>query len=186
MKYLTYKKSGCGFTCCYSLLFFIFLCATLTAQETTTSTDMRVSYLANHLIETTKRLDLPDTTSVYLSLNFTETDDFHKMGIQEILLKNDIKLVETSEFADIIIQIRMTERYSTQKARTFPVRNELYRETGFTTQVVSSADSSVIDIQSISLIEKQNTDAQRTDKWYTPYFITFVLTTLAYLIYFGV
>ena len=158
-------------------LLFIF---TLNAQSPAKS-----DYLTSNLFNTITQLNLPDSSSYYINLQTRDTDELNLFSLQQSFLEKNKIVVDTEQFADYSISIRVEEKLYPKKKGRFPAKEELWVETIFIVQIVQLSDARVLDVNRFTIDERYQDQQQVTDKWYTPFLIVFVLGSLVYLLYYG-
>ena len=158
----------------------LFAIFSLNAQSTT-----KLDHLTSNLFEGITQLNLPDSSSYYINLQTRDTEELNLFSLQQSFLENDKKVVDTEQFADFSISIRVEEKLFPKKKGRFPAKEELWVETVFIVQIVALSSSQVLYVQRFAHEERYQDPQLVTDKWYTPFLIVFVLGSLVYLLYYG-
>ena len=144
----------------------------------------KAEFLADNLVDIISHHDFPDSSTFYINLQTRESDDLNLFFLQQRFLENSFIVVESEQFADCSISIRLEERVFPRRKDTFPRAEELFKETVFVVQVVQNIDTQVLEIKRLAIEEKYETQQRVSEKWYTPIMIVFVLGSLIYLLYY--
>lgn len=187
MKILTFLDMDCGFFKCHSLLLtfilFIFFTSNINAQINDSLN--KGQFLEESLMSILTDLEITSDSAIFVNLQSYESRDIHKLFLQEILLNNTYTVVETEQFADYSVTIRVEENFVSKKTASIFVTHELIKETSFIVQVLRIKDYKVMDIKRFKFEEKHQQEKNVKDKWYSPFLVTFVIGSLIYLLYYG-
>ena len=160
------------------LLFLFGVCGFLGAENSG-------QFLSQRLVEYLHEIDFDDKSNLYIDFQAMETSDLNKMILQEHLLKNGFSLVETEQFADYFVTIRVEESFIVKRTERFPKVNELFKEMTFLVQFTRKNDAMVLSIKRYVFEEKHQQENVIQNKWFTPYLIALVLGSLVYYIFYG-
>ena len=174
------KDCGCSFN--RSLFLILFFCIGLSLKAENVG---KGAFLGGKLVETLHELNIPLCSSIFIWLQAPESHDFNNFVLQERLLKNGFTVVETEQFADYSVIIKVEGRFINRRIASFPRRDEMVKETSFLVQFMRIEGTQVLDIKRFDFHEKRREEAQVRNKWYSPFLTTFVIGSLVYLLYFG-
>ena len=157
----------------------LFLSVNLKAEDTPLQ---KIDRINENLIYTLNQLEIPENVSFVLYFRGRETHEINTFTLQEMLINHGFRIVESEEFADFSIVLGIDSRDTMAKVSR---RNVEMREYSVFIHVVNLADTEVLSINRFSFQERLVSEPRINNKWYSPFLITFVISSLIYLLYFG-
>ena len=179
------NRTDCGLVTRRSLVFifillYSFLLSTLTAETVT-----KVDFLSKVIQATAQELSIPSNSPLYIEINYDHFNEIDVLALQEQLLKMNFTIVHNEQFSDYIVTIKAEESLIYMKTEIFPKREMPYLETTFFIQVTQKEEGRILSVDRHRYIEATDEVQKEKEKWYTPFFIAFVLGSLVYLLFYG-
>ena len=161
------------------ILLLLFLSVNLKAEDKHYT---KINRINHNLLYTLDQLDISENASFIVHFRGRETHEVNIFTLQEMLIYHGFRIVESEEFADYSIVLGVESRDTMAKVSR---RNVEVREYSVFIHIVNLADTEVLSINRFSFQERLDSEPRINNKWYSPFLITFVISSLIYLLYFG-
>lgn len=129
--------------------------------------------------------NLSSDSRLYINLQIRENSDYNIFSLQQKLLQDSYTISDSEDFTDYTFSILLSESVLPKKKGGRLSKIELVKETIIMIQLVRSIDMQVIEIKRVEFEDKYDDQQEVEGKWYTPFLILFVLSSLVYLLFYG-
>ena len=142
-------------------------------------------FLSSNLVSSLQELEIDSSSNLYLDIHFHETNELNRFILQEHLLNNGFSLVETEEFADFFVIIRVEESFIQRSRNRFPKTIEVIKESNILVQYTRKVDMQILTVKRHIFYQEHQEEDVVKSQWYTPYLIILVIGSLIYLLFYG-